>query len=65
VTINGIGFNSTALAYFNGVPAPQGTWSPTKLVVVVPQTASNGHITVHQTDPPAGTVESAKSFTVS
>jgi hypothetical protein len=64
VTITGIGFTSTSSVKFNGVAATVlSRTPPSKLVAVVPTTASTGKITVTNTTPPVGTVTSATSYT--
>jgi DNA-binding beta-propeller fold protein YncE len=64
VTITGTGFTATSSVKFNGVAATVlSRTPPTKLVAVVPATASTGKITVTNTTPPVGTVTSATSFT--
>jgi hypothetical protein len=64
VTVNGVGFNASSLVKFNGVAAVTTFNSSIKLTALVPPTATTGKITVTNTLAPAGTVQSATSFTV-
>ena len=65
VTITGTGFTSTSSVKFNGVAATVlSRTPPSKLVAVVPTSASTGKITVTNTTAPIGTVRSASSYTV-
>jgi hypothetical protein len=64
VTINGIGFNRSSIAMFNGKAAQTSFISPTRLKATVPATATSAPITVTNTTAPAGTVSSASKFGV-
>jgi Phosphoesterase family/IPT/TIG domain len=65
VTITGNGFTSTATVKFHGVPATVASRTlPSRLVAVVPASATSGPITVTNTAAPAGTVTSASPYTV-
>jgi plastocyanin len=64
VTINGIGFNSSSKAKFNGTAAATTFVSSSQLKATAPITATTGPITVTNTTAPTGTVRSAGKFTV-
>ncbi len=65
VTITGADFRSTSTVKFNGVAATVvSPVLPSKLVAVVPASATKGTITVTNTTAPAGTVTSSGSYTV-
>ncbi len=65
VTITGADFRSTSTVKFNGVAATVvSPVLPSKLVAVVPASATSGTITVTNTTAPAGTVTSSGSYTV-
>jgi len=64
VTIDGIGFNASSKASFNGTAAATTFLSSAQLKATVPATATTGPITVTNTTAPTGTVRSAGKFTV-
>jgi hypothetical protein len=65
VTINGVGFTSTATVKFSGVAASSVMHiSSTQLQATVPAGATTGTITVTNTTAPKGAVRSATKFTV-
>jgi hypothetical protein len=65
VTITGADFRSTSTVKFSGAAATVvSPVMPSKLVAVVPASATSGKITVTNTAAPAGTVTSSGSYTV-
>ncbi len=65
VTITGAEFTPTTTVKFNGVAVTVLTRTvPSRLVAVVPATATSGKITVTNTTAPVGTATSASSYTV-
>jgi hypothetical protein len=65
VFVSGVGFNAKSAVRFGDVAATQVTYrSPSSLVVVVPDGATTGAITVTNTTTPVGSVRSAAAFVV-
>jgi hypothetical protein len=66
VDIQGVGFTPGSTVKFNGTPATTVNYiSSGEVKATVPSTATSGQITLTNTSPPAGTVRSAKKYTVS
>lgn len=65
VDLTGAGFTPTSTVQFNGVSAAAVSYvSSSELKATVPAGASTGKITVTNTDPPQGTVISARQVEV-